>query len=131
MREVYGIKDDAHDAMSISLCPERNVDAHFPPTLLVHGNEDTDVPHELSLSMADALHSAGIEHEIVTIRGGGHSFDFPGSPRLSPGLLFTTCASLTRLVAPLIPLRLLPGQPPPRSDFYMSPLLRFLAKHLC
>ena len=33
-------------------CPVRNVTTDYPPTMLVHGTEDTDVPYELSADMA-------------------------------------------------------------------------------
>ncbi len=56
-------------------CPLRNVDAAYPPTLLLHGDNDTDVPYEQSLLMAEQLARADIEHELVTIPNGGHGFD--------------------------------------------------------
>ena len=57
-------------------CPERHVSAMYPPTLLFHGDEDTDVPYEQSVRMAAALAEAGVEHEFVTIDGGGHGFEW-------------------------------------------------------
>ena len=35
--------------------PLVNVTAEYPPTLLIHGDQDTDVPHEQSVLMAAAL----------------------------------------------------------------------------
>jgi acetyl esterase/lipase len=55
--------------------PVRNVGKDYPPTLLLHGDGDTDVPYQQSVMMAEALEDGGIEHELVTIRGGGHGFD--------------------------------------------------------
>ncbi len=55
--------------------PEENVDSNYPPTLLLHGNNDTDVPYEQSVLMASKLESAGIEHEFITIEHGPHGFD--------------------------------------------------------
>lgn len=55
--------------------PLHNVGHGYPPTLLLHGDEDTDVPHEQSLLMAEALSRAGVEHRLITIGGGGHGFD--------------------------------------------------------
>ena len=57
-------------------CPERHVTAAYPPTLLLHGDEDTDVPYEQSVRMAEALKAADVEHEFVTIDGGGHGFEW-------------------------------------------------------
>jgi acetyl esterase/lipase len=57
-------------------CPVRQVTADYPPTLLLHGDADTDVPYEQSVAMADALTSAGVPHQLVTIAGGPHVFDW-------------------------------------------------------
>jgi acetyl esterase/lipase len=46
--------------------PVRNVDRHFPPTLLVHGEEDTDVPCEQSIMMAAELRKNNVEHRLIT-----------------------------------------------------------------
>jgi len=62
-------------------CPVQNVDAHYPPTMLLHGNSDTDVPYEQSALMAKALKRAGVDHELITIHGGGHGFDFEEPPK--------------------------------------------------
>jgi dipeptidyl aminopeptidase/acylaminoacyl peptidase len=58
------------------LCPVRNVTADYPPTLLIHGDHDTDVPYEQSVMMAAELDRAGVEHEFITIPNGPHGFDF-------------------------------------------------------
>jgi acetyl esterase/lipase len=56
-------------------CPERNVTRDFPPTLLIHGTKDTDVPYELSVRMARELAAREVEHQFITITNGGHGFD--------------------------------------------------------
>jgi dipeptidyl aminopeptidase/acylaminoacyl peptidase len=56
-------------------CPVRNVTKDYPPTLLLHGDNDTDVPYQQSVDMAAELKRVGVEHELVTIKGGGHGFD--------------------------------------------------------
>jgi acetyl esterase/lipase len=61
-------------------CPVRNVDSEYPPTLLLHGDRDTDVPYEQSVMMAEALAAAGVEHDLITIDGGEHGFDAQPSP---------------------------------------------------
>ena len=55
-------------------CPLRNVGATFPPTVLVHGAADTDVPHEESARLADRLASAGVAHRFISLPGIGHGF---------------------------------------------------------
>ncbi len=52
--------------------PVRNVTADYPPTMLIHGTEDTDVPYEQSVMIAERLKAHGVEHELVTIPGGEH-----------------------------------------------------------
>jgi dipeptidyl aminopeptidase/acylaminoacyl peptidase len=47
----------------------------YPPTILLHGDKDTDVPYQESVDMAAALKRAGVEHEFITASGGGHGFD--------------------------------------------------------
>jgi len=71
-KEVTGF-DPAKDRKKLDrYCPVRNVSADFPPTLLIHGTEDTDVPYELSASMAKELARQKVPHELVTVKGAGH-----------------------------------------------------------
>ena len=39
----------------------------YPPTLLIHGTDDTDVPYRQSKDMAAKLAEAGVEHELITV----------------------------------------------------------------
>jgi acetyl esterase/lipase len=65
--------DPATDRRALDpYCPVRNVSADYPPTLLVHGTEDTDVPYELSANMAKELARHKVPHELVTVEGAGH-----------------------------------------------------------
>ena len=75
-KEISGRDPSADPEFFRTYCPEQNVDSAYPPTLLLHGDQDTDVPYELSVDMARALASAGVEHELITIPGGGHGFDW-------------------------------------------------------
>jgi acetyl esterase/lipase len=52
--------------------PVRNVTNEYPPTMLIHGTADTDVPYEQSVLMAKELERHGVEHELVTIPGAEH-----------------------------------------------------------
>jgi acetyl esterase/lipase len=70
-REVAGI--DAQDDSGFDpYCPIRHVSAAYPPTFLIHGTKDTDVPHEQSVQMAHELSKRGVPHEFVSIEGAGH-----------------------------------------------------------
>jgi acetyl esterase/lipase len=53
----------------------KNVTPQYPPTLLLHGNTDTDVPFEQSVMMAAELKKHGVEHRLIELPGGEHGFD--------------------------------------------------------
>jgi acetyl esterase/lipase len=74
-KEIMGVDPKTNDAAFTPYCPERNVTRDYPPTLLLHGNADTDVPYERSVDMAKKLADAGVEHKLITIDGGPHGFD--------------------------------------------------------
>lgn len=76
--EVAGVDPDV-DAMRLrTLCPARNVTPDYPPTMLVHGDRDRDVPFAQSELMALALEEAGVPHRLLRMEGYDHYFDvFP------------------------------------------------------
>lgn len=74
-QEVGGREPRQEPAFFEPYCPLRNVSASYPPTLLLHGTADTDVPYAQSALMAAELGSHGIDSELITIEGGGHGFD--------------------------------------------------------
>jgi acetyl esterase/lipase len=59
----------------LAYCPVLHVTEDYPPTLLLHGDEDMDVPYEQSVAMAEALAAADVPHRLLTIPGGEHVFD--------------------------------------------------------
>jgi acetyl esterase/lipase len=71
-REVTGFDPDKEARQLDPYCPVRNVTADYPPTILIHGTEDTDVPYELSAAMAKELARNKVPHELVTVQGAGH-----------------------------------------------------------
>jgi acetyl esterase/lipase len=71
-REVAGIDPDKEPRAFVPLCPIRNVTARYPPTLLVHGTKDMDVPYEQSRDMAAELARQHVEHELLTVPDAGH-----------------------------------------------------------
>jgi len=91
-REVAGHDPHTEPSAFVPLCPIRNISADYPPTMLLHGEEDKDVPCDQSVMMAQALAGAGVEHELITIPEGGHCFDLNAD---SPG----THAAFERLLA--------------------------------
>ena len=73
---VVGGRDPALEpAFFAPYCPIRNINPDYPPTLLLHGDADTDVPYQQSVIMAEELSQQGIENELITIRDGPHGFD--------------------------------------------------------
>ncbi len=61
---------DAEPKAFDRFCPVRNVSAQYPPTLLIHGTNDTDVPHEQSVLMDRELTRRGVPHEFISVPGG-------------------------------------------------------------
>ena len=59
----------------LPFCPLKHVDENFPPTLLLHGTEDEDVPYQQSVLMAEKLAGAGVPSKLITIPEGKHVFD--------------------------------------------------------
>jgi len=60
--------------------PVRNVTKNFPPTLLIHGTRDTDVPVEQSRMMASQFKQHGVPHILKLIDNGEHGLG-GGDPR--------------------------------------------------
>lgn len=58
-----------------AFCPVLQVDEKYPPTMLLHGDKDEDVPYEEAIRMKEALEKHSISHELITIREGLHQFD--------------------------------------------------------
>jgi len=50
----------------------KNVSEDYPPTLLIHGDRDTDVPHEQSVMMAEQFRRHGVEHRLISVKNGEH-----------------------------------------------------------
>lgn len=55
--------------------PVMNLTPNFPPTLLLHGTEDVDVPVSESKKMADALEKVGVFSKLQLFPGCSHMFD--------------------------------------------------------
>jgi acetyl esterase/lipase len=53
----------------------KNVTRDYPPTLLLHGTSDTDVPYEQSTMMAAELQKHGVTHRLISLPNGEHGFD--------------------------------------------------------
>ncbi|HKA08728.1 MAG TPA: prolyl oligopeptidase family serine peptidase, partial [Gemmataceae bacterium] len=71
-KEVTGFEPGRDRDKLTPYCPVRNVSPEYPPTMLVHGTEDTDVPYQLSADMEKELARHKVPHELVTVTGAGH-----------------------------------------------------------
>ena len=78
-REVAGRDPARESAWFEPFCPALQVDRQYPPTLLLHGDEDTDVPFAQSLLMDERLTRYQVPHELLRMRGYGHAFDRSGN----------------------------------------------------
>ena len=47
----------------------------FSPTMLLHGDQDTDVPHDASMQIASLLEKKQVSCQMITLEGKGHLFD--------------------------------------------------------
>lgn len=77
-KEVVGYDPLKQPRQFDRYCPVRNVTKDYPPTLLLHGDQDTDVPYAKSVGMAAELRRVGVDHELVSVPGGEHGFDAKG-----------------------------------------------------
>lgn len=74
-QEVGGEDPQKNPGWFSRYCPIQNITSNYPPTLLIHGDLDTDVPCELSVEMDAALEKHKVNHQLLTLKGKGHGFD--------------------------------------------------------
>jgi acetyl esterase/lipase len=55
--------------------PIPNVTPDWPPTLLIHGTQDTDVPYEQSELMAKKFKQKGVHFTLIPIDHGEHGLE--------------------------------------------------------
>lgn len=55
--------------------PAKNVTSDYPPTVLIHGTNDTDVPYEQSKIMADQFQQFGVAHKLIAIKNAEHGLE--------------------------------------------------------
>ena len=79
--EVTGFDPKTEDAAYDRFSPVRNVTKDYPPTLMIHGTNDTDVPYEQSVLMQQQFEKHGVDHRLVTIPDAGHGIG-DGEPKL-------------------------------------------------
>jgi len=71
-KHVIGFHPSERPDIFDRACPERLVTPQYPPTFLIHGTADTDVPYACAQSMYEALQGHGVESVLATMEGGPH-----------------------------------------------------------
>lgn len=69
--------------------PIRHIAPTYPPTVILHGQSDTDVPFEQAKALGQALQNNTVPHELITDPGWDHAFDYRGTdkdPRLAAAM---------------------------------------------
>jgi acetyl esterase/lipase len=77
-REVTGYDPKNEQIVYDAYEPVNNVSAAYPPTMLLHGKSDKDVPYEQSLQMVEKLERQNVLHEFISAPTWGHMFDSEG-----------------------------------------------------
>jgi acetyl esterase/lipase len=81
-KEVTGYDPYTEPQAFEQYCPVRQITREYPPTLLLHGDKDTDVPFDLSKNMAAVLEQHQVPNRLIAMEGLGHVFDiYPDSSR--------------------------------------------------
>ncbi|MFC7681807.1 alpha/beta hydrolase [Paenibacillus sp. GCM10028914] len=75
IQTVTGLDPLLHKEELTKFSPIFNVTKDYPPTLLLHGTSDVDVPYEQSVFMRAALLKEGITTKLITIPNGEHVFE--------------------------------------------------------
>ncbi len=98
-QEVSGF-DPATLAKDIELYePVKNITRSYPPTLLIHGTQDTDVPFEESVKMSEQFQTHGVPFILRAIDKGEHGFD-GGDPAQIEDAYRTMREFITRYLDP-------------------------------
>lgn len=71
-REVSGWDPHTEAEKFTPYMPLKNVTPDYPPTLMIHGEADSDVPFEQSAMMATELARQGVEHRLEAVPGAEH-----------------------------------------------------------
>ena len=70
--KVFGFDPIKEAEKIVPFMAAENIDADYPPILMIHGTRDTDVPHEQSVIVARECREHGVEHELISIKNGEH-----------------------------------------------------------
>jgi acetyl esterase/lipase len=83
-KEIVAIDPHKQPELLTPFCPALTAGPDFPPTLLLHGDKDTDVPFQQSLEMAERLKAQKVNYQLTILPGRGHVFDTSGKGMADP-----------------------------------------------
>ena len=72
LSEVSGYS--SNDEALAQFEPVHNISAEYPPTMLLHGDPDTDIPVEQSILMAQELTRQGVANKLIRNPNWSHAF---------------------------------------------------------
>lgn len=78
---VAGIETPADADKIEPYLPIKHITPEFPPTMLIHGTEDEEVPFEQSKLLADEMTRQRVDHRFIAVPGAGHTLA-GGDPKL-------------------------------------------------
>ncbi len=71
-QEVSGFDPKSHPEKFYPYMAVKNVSKDYPPTLMIHGTIDTDVPFEQSEMMAAEFKKHGVPYQLISVQNGEH-----------------------------------------------------------
>jgi acetyl esterase/lipase len=74
-QEVVGLNPDLQAELFVPYNVERLITPTYPSTLLLHGDQDVDVPIAMSERLDVALERQGVSHQFIRLEGFNHAFD--------------------------------------------------------
>jgi acetyl esterase/lipase len=83
-KEVSGHDPALERAWFEPYCPALQVDRQYPPTFLLHGDEDTDVAFAQSVLMEDRMRQQQVPQTLLRMSGYDHAFDLMGKGLADP-----------------------------------------------
>lgn len=79
LKEISGIDFMTEPELLKPFCPVRTITSDYPPTLLLHGDQDGDVPVASSIQVANVLAQNQVPYQLLILEGFGHIFDIASS----------------------------------------------------
>ncbi len=70
--KVSGFDPHTEPEKSYPFMAVKNVTENYPPTLMIHGTADTDVPYEQSVMMAEQFKQHAVPHKLISIQDAEH-----------------------------------------------------------